>query len=116
MANEITSLDPAGTGPPPSVPFAYDDNGNIKSRGDKNYDHDAWNRLVRVYWDDGGGPEITVGQYEYNPRRTLKRAAERYGRSGARLRGAPVRGQARMSPIFRPALFDHAVFPGCRWR
>ncbi len=32
-ANEITSLEPAGSGPPPAVPFVYDDNGNIGSRG-----------------------------------------------------------------------------------
>ncbi len=76
-ANEVTSLTPVGSGPPPAVPFAYDDNGNIESRGAKKYVHDAWNRLTRVYWEVDEVTEITVGEYEYNALhwRTIKRAS-----------------------------------------
>lgn len=60
-ANELSSLTPAEQA---TVPFAYDDAGNVKTIGMKGYVHDAWNRLVRAE-SMATEPAAPKGEYEY---------------------------------------------------
>ncbi|MGD9789017.1 MAG: RHS repeat-associated core domain-containing protein [Phycisphaerales bacterium] len=75
-ANEITQrVIPIG-GTPTTLPFAYDDSGNLmhaRHSADSNYDrviHDAWNRIVKYdVTSDPGNPNLISLQYttfEYN--------------------------------------------------
>ncbi len=83
-ANEVgeSSLRHDGSGPPPlSVPFSYDDAGNIKTAQmettgatanlvNRTYIHDAWNRLVEVVHNNGTAgttaDDFVLGRYRYN--------------------------------------------------
>jgi RHS repeat-associated protein len=82
-ANELISFrDPAAL-TIPTTPI-YDDNGNLRQinigllrSGPLTYDHDAWNRLVRVHYPPvSRGSDLVIGEYEYYGLhwRSLKRA------------------------------------------
>ncbi|MGE3109019.1 MAG: hypothetical protein AB7G11_05475 [Phycisphaerales bacterium] len=82
FANEIDEMDrdaPGGTGV--TLPFAYDDAGNMTERERSAslksvYVHDAWNRLVKVQNQPlPSGGATTLSEYEYNGLhwRTVKR-------------------------------------------
>jgi RHS repeat-associated protein len=80
-ANELTSLDPDGSGGGAAFPITHDKAGNIRERRLSNigsngytkylYTHDAWNRLVKVQHvtkPDGSaeGSPVTIQESEYN--------------------------------------------------
>lgn len=71
-ANEITNRYPNGTGNSPTLPFSFDDAGNLReekftSSTSHVFTHDAWNRLVGHIYSvsEGASPESSIS-YEYN--------------------------------------------------
>jgi len=90
-ANELTAVDPDGSGGAASLPLTHDKTGNVRERqlttvGSNGwtkylYTHDAWGRLVKVEHQskpDGSsaGSPVVILQQEYNglTRRTVKKA------------------------------------------
>jgi RHS repeat-associated protein len=65
-ANELVTFDPGGSG---ALTLTYDAAGNLRERpdgtGEYIYTHDAWNRLVKVEYDDTSST-YDRGAYAYN--------------------------------------------------